>query len=129
MFFAKGTLLVPSGTEFNPSKMHLHVVCNDTDQDGNNLLVPIATWTNDLCDGTCVLLKHEHDWLTKPKSYVMYRKAELFPADRLVRGLEQKKITQKTDCNAQVFLRIKNGVCNSPHTPRKIKHYFQCYTS
>ena len=126
MFFAKGTLLVPSGPSYDPERKHLHIVCNDTDPKGFNLLVPIASWTKSLCDGTCILLPHEHPWLTRPKSYVFYRNADLFDAISLQRGIEKSLVIVREDCNAQVFLRIRNGVCKSPQTPRKIKRYFGC---
>lgn len=124
MIFAKGTLLVPSGTGHDPHRKHLFIICNDTDESGHNLIVPISTWTNDLCDGTCILLKHEHDWLTKPKSYVAYRHALVEEAAKLVRGINDGKVVVQAQCNAQVFLRVRNGVCKSPRTPRKIKNYF-----
>ena len=126
MFFAKGTLLVPSGPSNDPDRKHLHIVCNDTDPNGFNLLVPVASWTNNLCDGTCLLLPHEHPWLTQPKSYVLYRNAELFEAAQLRRGVANKSVIEREDCNAQVFLRVRNGICNSPHTSRKIKKYYGC---
>lgn len=117
---------MPSGPSHDPDRRHLHVVCNDTDADGNNLLVPIATWKNPLCDGTCILLPHEHPWLKKPKSYVMYRNAGVYEAQALQRGVVSSKIVVEDDCNGQVFLKIRNGICASPHTPRKIKGYYGC---
>ena len=69
-----GTILVPSGTYHNPYQKHLHIVCTDPDDQGRVVLVSVTTWINDLCDGTCILLEHEHPWLWKPKSYVNYRK-------------------------------------------------------
>ena len=126
MFFAAGTLLVPSGTSHDPGRKHLHIVCNDTDTDGFNLLVPVTTWTNDRCDNTCILLQHEHTWLTNPRSYVFYRKAEKFEAAQLLRGINAGNVAMRDDCNGQTFLRVKNGVCRSPQTPSKIKRYFGC---
>jgi hypothetical protein len=126
VFVAKGTLLVPSGPPHDPDRKHLHIVCNDTDASGFNLLVPVSSWINDLCDGTCVLLRHEHPWLTKPKSYVLYRNATLCEAVALQRGIQKSMVIAREDCNAQVSLRIRNGICNSPRTPRKIKSYYGC---
>lgn len=126
MFFARGTLLVPSGPSHDPKRRHLHVICNDTDANGLNLLVPVVSWTNDLCDDTCVLSAYEHPWLNKPRSYLLYRKADLFEAATLQRRVEAQSVTAAEACNAQVFLRIRNGICTSPHTPRKIKRYAAC---
>lgn len=120
-----GTILIPSGPAHDAARPHLHVVCNDTDDQGNNLLVPITSWINDLCDATCRLSAHEHPWLRHP-SYILYRKAELRKAHSLDVGIQQGLFTVHPDMNAQTFLRIRNGVCLSIHTPRKIKRYFGC---
>ena len=117
---------MPSGTYHNPDQKHLHVVCTDPDDIGNVILVSITTWTNNFCDGTCILLPHEHQWLYKPKSWVCYRKADFFTVESLERGLDQGKIEKEATCNAQVFLRIYKGLCNSPNTPRKIKKHINC---
>ena len=126
MIFRKGTLLVPSGTTHDRDRRHLHIVCTDPDECGNVILVSISTWTNDHCDATCTLAKHEHPWLTKEKSYVSYRYADFYKVVNLRRGLESGQIKAKEDCNAQVFLRVINGFCKSPLTPRKIKRALDC---
>ena len=74
--YRAGTLLIPSGPSHDPDLKHLHVVCNDTDDDGNNLIVPVASWTNDLCDDTCILLPHEHDFV-RHKSWWFIGTAQL----------------------------------------------------
>lgn len=88
--------------------------------------MPVSTWVNDKCDPTCVLLDHEHAWLTKPKSFVFYRMAGLHEAAALERGVASDLVFLRQDCNAQVFLRVRNGLCKSPQTPRKIKVYVGC---
>ena len=120
-----GTLLIPSGPAADLGRRHLHVVCNDTDEDGLNLLVSVTTWTNNLCDPTCRLEAYEHPWLTH-SSYILYRKAALREATQLDAGIEQGLFTVQEPMNGQTFLRIRNGVCVSPQTPRKIKRYFGC---
>lgn len=120
-----GTLLIPSGPSHDAARPHLHVVCNDTDDAGLNLLVSVTSWTNNLCDPTCRLEAHEHPWLTH-SSYILYRKAEVREATKLDAGIRQGLFTVQQVMNAQTFLRIRNGVCASPQTPRKIKRYFGC---
>lgn len=117
---------MPSGTYHNPDQKHLHIVCTDPDDQGRVVLLPVTTWTNDLCDGTCILLKHEHPWLWKPKSYILYRKADFFEVAALERGLANGALEEQDPCNGQVFLRVRNGLCNSPHTPRKVKRAMGC---
>ena len=120
-----GTLLIPSGPDNDPGRRHLHVVCTDPDEDGTQLIISITSWINDLCDATCIVHPHEHPWL-RHQSYVFYRKARIEAATTLENGLLRGIFEQLQDMNGQTFLRIRNGVCRSPQTPRKIKRYFGC---
>ena len=124
----KGTILIPSGTSYDPGKMHLFVVCTDACANGRHLLVPVASWTNDLCDATCKLAKGEHPFITHP-SYILYRKARIEAVADLVVGVEQKILSPHDAMNGQTFLRIVTGVCKSSQTPRKIKIYAGCQPS
>ncbi len=121
----KAALLVPSGTYHDPHKKHLHVICSDPDSTGNVVIVSVTTYTNDLCDQTCILQAHEHPWLNHT-SYVLYRKAEIVSAAALQARIDSDDIIERDDMNAQVFLRIKKGLCNSPQTKRKVKRYLGC---
>lgn len=125
MIARAGTLLIPSGPDNDPGRRHLHVVCTDPDAAKTQLIVSITSWTNNLCDGTCILQPHEHPWL-RHQSYVFYRKARIELATTLENGLRLGIFEQLADMNGQTFLRIRNGVCASPQTPRKIKRYFGC---
>lgn len=117
---------MPSGTSQEPDQKHLHIICTDPNDRGEVVLVSVTTWTNELCDSTCILLEHEHPWLWKPKSYVYYRKADFFEVSALERGLKAGDLKIEKPCNGQVFLRVKKGICRSPHTPRKIKRELGC---
>ena len=121
----KGTILIPSGTSCDAGKMHLFVVCTDACVNGLHLLVPVTSWTNDLCDATCKLAKGEHPFLTHA-SYILYRKARIEAATDLIYGVEQKTLSPHEMMNGQTFLRIANGICRSSQTPRKIKIYAGC---
>lgn len=120
-----GTLLIPSGPSHDPDRQHLFIVCNDTDENGLNLIVPVTSWTNDLCDATCPLEPHEHAFL-KHSSYVLYRKARIEDTKTLQAGLASGLLTSHDPVNGQVFLKVRNGICRSSQTPRKIKTYFGC---
>jgi hypothetical protein len=123
--YRAGTLLIPSGPRHDRDRKHLHVVCNDTDEDGNNLVVPITSCRDHRDDPTCILEEWEHEWLWR-KSYALYREAKILSATTLENGLKIHKIQRKADINGQAFLKVRNGVCISPRTPRKIKRYFGC---
>lgn len=125
VYHKAGTLLIPSGPSHNQSLLHLHVICTDTCEMGKNLVVPVTTWINNLCDGTCKLGSHEHNFLQHP-SYVLYRKASVQLASALQNGFQTGVFIPKENFNGQSFLRIRNGICTSPHTPRGVKVYFGC---
>lgn len=114
-----------SGTAKEPGKAHLFVVCTDPCANGLQIIVPITSYTNDLCDQTCLLAPHEHRFL-KHKSYIFYRKSRIEPATSLITGILTGAFRRDEDLNTQTFLRVRNGICRSPQTPRRIKAYFGC---
>ena len=116
---------MPSGPDIDLYRLHLFVICTDSCENGNQVIVSITSYTNELCDKTCVLLAHEHAFLLH-KSYVFYRKAAVTPTAALVAGVSKNLFTPKADMNAQSFLRIYNGLCVSPQTPRLVKAYLGC---
>jgi hypothetical protein len=89
------------------------------------VIVGITTFTNDLCDQTCLLQAYYHPWL-RHQSFVLYRKAEIVSAHALQARIESGEILERDAFNAQTFFRIRNGLCQSPQTKRKIKRYLGC---
>jgi len=53
----RGTILIPSGPSHDAGRKHLFVICSDACDEGKMVLVPISTWINNLCDGTCILVR------------------------------------------------------------------------
>lgn len=83
------------------------------------------TWTNSLCDNTCLVEAFEHEWL-RHRSYVLYRKSRIeAAADLIINGERRGLFERRGAMNPQTFLRIRNGIARSPHTPMKIKRYYQ----
>lgn len=121
----KAALLIPSGPSHDPNRKHLHIVCVDPDENGDVVIVSISTYTSALCDGTCILQANDHPWL-RHESYVLYRSAEIVPAERLAERIIDGSVSIQVDLNAQAFLRVRNGLCASPHTKRKIKRFLDC---
>lgn len=121
----KGTLLVISGTYNNPNAKHLFIICTDICDKGCHVVVPLTTYVNNLCDDTCAIDRGEHAFV-KHKSYILYRKAEIREAAALIAGVANRIMAPHDDMNGQTFLRIKNGLCRSIHTPRKVKKYIRC---
>jgi len=118
-------LLVPSGPSHDPGKKHLHVICSDPDANGDVVIVGIASYVNDLCDQTCILEAHEHPWL-RHTSFVLYRKAEIVSAAALIARITLGEVVRRDDFGPQTFLRIRNGLCASPQTKRKVKRHLGC---
>jgi len=121
----RGTILIPSGPSTDPDRKHLFVICTEPCEKGHQVLVPITNWTNHLCDGTCILKPGVHAFVHK-ESYILYRKATIYEYDVLCKGVEEGLLIPKDPCDEEPFLRVKNGLCLSPHTPRKIKIYLKC---
>jgi hypothetical protein len=88
-------------------------------------IVPISTHTNNLCDQTCVVIAGEHPFV-RHKSYVLYRYARTIGCDEVSRGIADGTLRKHDDMNGQTFLKVRNGMCRSPSTPRKIKAYLNC---
>lgn len=121
-FLAKGTLLIPSGPSHDPDRKHLFVILNDACENGLQLLVPINSWVNSICDDGCILERGSHPFIVR-KSYVQYRSARLEPASKLIAGVDEKMFEVREDFRTVDFLPIKYGVLRSIHTKRKIKKY------
>lgn len=121
----RAALLVPSGPSHNPNLKHLHIVCCNPNENGDVVIVGITTYTNTLCDQTCILQPNDHTWLTR-ESYVLYRNAEVVSGTALQARIDDGEVLERDEMNAQAFLRVRNGVCNSPHTKRKVKRFLGC---
>lgn len=88
------------------------------------MLVSVTTWTNNLCDPSCILDVGDHDWL-KHKSWVMYRKTRTELATTLDNGLEIGVFEARSQMIAEVFDRVCAGVLASKATPRNMKRYYR----
>lgn len=119
------TIIIPSGPGNDPSRPHLFVICTDPCGAGNIVLVPVCKWINHLCDSTCKLRPGVHKKV-RVESYIMYRKARIETANTISQGVKDGEFVVQQPMNGQTFLQIKNGLCASPQTPRKVKFYLQC---
>lgn len=119
-----GTLLIPSGPSHSPGLRHLHIVCTDPCPAGNQLIVSVTTWTNNLCDGSCILDEKDHEWL-KHKSWVIYRKTRIETAATLVNGEQAGVFVRMEPVTEDVLIRVIEGALNSPQAPLKIKKYLK----
>lgn len=122
----KGTLLITSGPAHDPERKHLHIVCCDPDEKGNVVIVSVCSARDDnKHDQTCLLQDFEHRFLSH-ESYVLYREAKITTGAALQAGVVQGVMIPHDPVNGQIFLRVKNGICRSPQTPRKVKNFMGC---
>ncbi len=113
-----------SGPSHDPERLHLHVVCLDVDDDGNTLIVPVASYKNHLCDPACILQAGTHELINR-ESYILYQKAQIRNADELQASIDARVLIPQKDMLQHFFLMIRNGVGSSKKTPRNIKKYFK----
>ena len=121
----RGTILIPSGPLHDQARKHLFVICTDPCEKGLQLVIPISSKTNDLCDSTCVLQPHEHAFL-KHDSFVFYKKARIESSCIITKGVNDRVFIPHDEMNRQSFQKIMNGICRSSETARKVKIYYGC---
>jgi hypothetical protein len=119
------TLLIPSGTIFNPDGRHLFVVLTNPCEGGLHVLASISSVKpNRSYDSTCVLQAGEHPFLDR-QSFVFYAKIQQVPHAGIIRCVKSGLYIPKENCDATVLKRIGEGVTESPMAPRWAKEYFR----
>ena len=116
------TFLMKSGPLHDPERLHLHFVCLDVDDDGNTLIVPVASYKENYSDSTCILDVGDHEFI-KHKSFVLYLEAQIRNADELQADIDERVIIPQKDILQYFLLKIRKGVLDSKETPRNIKDY------
>ena len=102
---------------------HLWVVLTDPDTDGNAICANI---TSEDPDHTVELFLGDHPFINHP-SVVRYRDARPINIKVVVAAIEGKidrggmVCRSHQPCSVPVLVRIRKGLLDSPHTPKKIK--------
>ncbi len=91
-------------------------------EDDRALLVPICSKRPHAYDPTVELGPNEYPRL-RHASFVEYSKADFISLGHLSEQIAAGLARPCETLNAQVFLRIKNGLLNSTYTKRKIKNW------
>ena len=127
--FPGATLLIPSGPDDDPDRMHLFVVLtNPYDDTGDGvqrvLLVSLSTVYDDKYhDPACVLEAGDHRFV-KNKSFVVYAKARIEEANKLTEGVRKSLLQPHERVSEAVLVKIRQGLESSEHTtPRVLKFY------
>lgn len=120
---AKRTIFVPSG----PEGHHLHVVLNDPkDFEGHSpqscLSVSVCTIRKGPYDNTVVVLPDQnvHPFIKHP-SYIAFRHTRIDRASHLEQLVGSMVFTPSQDIDEAFLETLREGIRNSPQTPRCFK--------
>jgi glucose-6-phosphate 1-dehydrogenase len=129
----RATLLIPSGPSGDIKRKHLFILLTDPypDETGKSavLLVSISTVRPSVPhDPTCILHPGDHDFV-KRDSYVVYQKARLEGADKLLRGVKSGELVAYVPMHGAVFARVCKGLEESRLTPTKLLVFYRNATT
>lgn len=79
-------------------------------------------------DTTCILYAGDHPFL-KHDSYVVYQKARLEEADKVLRGVKNGQLVPQDPMDGAVFARICKGLEDSRLTPVKLLNFYRKATA
>jgi len=73
-------------------------------------------------DPTVILIPSDHEFV-KHESVIAFEHAAKFEVSKLENGLRKGVLRKYSDICDSLFLLIKQGLLNSPRTPKNIKNY------
>jgi len=128
----RATLLVPSGPQSEPNRKHLFVVLTDPADAGAGvkalLMVSLSSIKPGLpYDPSCILYPGDHPFVTR-QSFVLYQKARIEEADKVLRGVKSGKLVAQDPMDSAVFARICKGLEDSRLTPPKVLSFYRAAT-
>lgn len=123
------TLLIPSGPNHDPDRMHLHVVLTDPlSTTGDVLLVCVCSIPmSNLYDSSCTFFPGEHPFIWKD-SFVDYRHCTIAPAALLEHKVASREFVAKDDLVAKRLADVLAGFEASPHVAPKYQRFFAAAT-
>lgn len=121
----RGTVLVPSGPAHDPDRLHLFILLTDPMGEWQEvLMVSISSVKEGIeYDGTCVLAPGCHEFV-KRHSWVDYSTACLLSERKLAVGVTQGRIHKREMLAHPVFVRVCQGLVDSPHVRPKLKKFY-----
>ncbi len=131
--FKRATLLIPSGPAHDADRKHLFILLTDPhphQQTGvkSVLLVSLSTLNKNLPhDKTCVLYPGDHPFV-KVESYVVYQKARIEEAEKLMRGVDKGLFTPRDMLDSEIFARVCYGLTQSRLTAPTILSFYEAAT-
>ena len=119
-----GTLLITSGTNQDPDKKHLFIICTNPDKNGQVLLVSISSRRDKYDDTTCTLRSNVHAFLNRA-SYVSYSYALIESASDLQKRVANGTIEQREDLKLSILEEICAGFAKSAETPPECQIFYE----
>lgn len=125
----RATLLIPSGPQGDQDRKHLFILLTDPHDGGSGtksvLMVSLSTVRSGIPhDPSCVLYAGDHPFV-KHDSYVVYQKARLEDADKVLRGVKNGQLVPQDPMDGTVFARVCKGLEESRLTPAKLRAFYQ----
>lgn len=120
----RATLLIPSGPNNDPNRMHLFILLTDPiTEEKLVLLCPISSISpNKWYDPSCILDSTDHEFI-RHDSFVDYSKSRIVAASKLDKGVRNKSLIAKSLISEKVYLRICEGLFNSNFTTPEVKTF------
>lgn len=125
----RATLLIPSGPQNDQHRKHLFILLTDPHDDETGaksvLMVSLSTVRAGVPhDATCILYAGDHPFV-KHDSCVVYQKARLEEADKVLRGVKSGQLVPQDPMDGAVFARVCKGLEESRLTPPKLLAFYQ----
>ena len=124
----RATLLIPSGPESDKDRKHLFILLNDPHDDESGkacvLMVSLSTVRQGVPhDPACILYAGDHAFV-KHDSYVVYQKARIEEADKVLRGVKNGQLVPQAPMDGALFARICKGLEESRLTPARLLNFY-----
>jgi len=74
---------------------------------------------------TVTLNRGEHQFLTKPMSYVYYREAQIKKVSELLEEEKLGRLKMHQPCSQKVIEIVRSGVTASEHCRRSMKQFYK----
>lgn len=121
----RATVLIPSGPDHDPDRMHLFILLTDpVTEEQLVLFVSISSVREDgWHDSTCILCPGDHPFVVRD-SWVDYRTAQIEPAQKILNGVNQGLFVPKGTVEHEVFLRVCEGLMYSDHVKPRVRQFY-----
>lgn len=121
----QASILIPSASKDDQHRKHLFILLTDPQGKLKHILTVSLSSVREgrFIDDTCRLYRGDHAFI-KHDTFVHYKFSRIIEAEKLLKGVQLDIFTYQGIISLDIFEKICHGVCQSPHTPRKMKIFF-----